>query len=380
MGDGRENLDAALGAIDAFVEGSRQRNASLIAAKCRGLMAGYHARWIDDPCDRVISVEQVVEASLWNPVTGRSSRTFTLGGKIDAVAVIDGKTTIVDHKSTSDDIDDPDSPYWRQLAIEGQVSHYMLLEWLNGRKADGAMWDVMRKPSIAPRKLSKADCAVFAAARIYYRRSFARDEIDQFLADADHRETDAMYEARLAHDCTFERPTYYFQRRQVPRLDAEIHEYALALWDNAQEVIHARAMERWPRNSRACLMYGAPCKFLGICSGHDEADSDNWAKKDNIHTELPGLEGDGKSVLTNSRLGTFQTCRRKSYYEHELGIERRDEEEREALYFGSVWHAGLEAWWTALKQTKEGEHVNTSSEASGRPQRSSETSAVVDYF
>jgi hypothetical protein len=93
------------------------------------------------------------------------------------------------------------------------------------------------------------------------------------------------------------------------------------------------------------MLYGSPCKFLGVCSGHDTAESDNWKKKEHVHNELDGIDGDGRDVLTNSRIRCFQTCKRKHYYQYELGIERIDAEEREALAFGTLYHAGLEAWW-----------------------------------
>ena len=101
-------------------------------------------------------------------------------------------------------------------------------------------------------------------------------------------------------------------------------------------------------------MYGSPCKYLGICSGHDEPDSNNWQKRDLVHIELPELEGDGRDVLTNSRIRTFQTCRRKHFYQYDIGSERINEEEREALYFGSCFHAALAAWLLAQKEKPNG--------------------------
>ena len=154
-----------------------------------------------------------------------------------------------------------------------------------------------------------------------------------------------MYEARLIHDCTIERPERYFQRRSVPRLDSELLEYARELWEHGQEILHARNTQRHARNSGACMLYGSPCKFLGICSGRDNPESDKWRRKEQMHRELPELEGDGRDVITNSRVRCFQTCRRKHFYQYELGIERADEEEKEALVFGSVWHQAMEAWW-----------------------------------
>ena len=116
----------------------------------------------------------------------------------------------------------------------------------------------------------------------------------------------------------------------------------------------ARREDRWPRNSGACMNYGRACKFLGICSGHDTPDSDKWQKKVCVHNELVGIEGDGREILTNSRIRTFQTCRRKHYFEYELGIERQEEEEKESLMFGSLWHDVLEQWFLASKGESNG--------------------------
>ncbi len=323
---------------------------ALVAAKCLGLMAGYDARWQNSPY-RIDAVESVVSSDLYNPETQRSSRTFTVASKLDvhATEIATDRSVIFDHKTTSQDIADPNAPYWRQLVIEGQVSHYLLLEYLNGNKVDYAMWDVIRKPSIAPKLLNKAERTLIAATKVYCdSRDF---DFDEFLAS--ERETSAMYALRLARDCMKERPDWYFQRRQVPRLDGEILEYAGELWDHSQDLIVARRTGRWPRNSGACMSYGSPCKFLGICSGHDSADSDNWTRKAWVHPELPILNGDGKDILTNSRIRTFQTCRRKHQLQYEVGLERIDEEEREALFFGTLMHQALEAYFLTLKSTQE---------------------------
>lgn len=116
------------------------------------------------------------------------------------------------------------------------------------------------------------------------------------------------------------------------------------------------------------MLYGSPCKFLGICSGHDTPDSDKWRRKKERHPELGDAIEHDADALTNSRIRTFQTCRRKHFYEYELGIERQDEDEKEALYFGAMFHAALEAWWRCfLVSNSEVSHVNgrTDSPASG---------------
>lgn len=340
-------LLAGLELLSLAIRGTDPTQA-LIAAKCAGLLCGYDQRWRNAPY-RIEDVECVVSSDLWNPESGRKSRSFSVSGKIDvrAVDMLTGAQVIFDHKTCSQDITDPSGPYWRQLVVEAQPTHYMLVEWLNGRKVDYAIWDVIRKPGISPKALSKKDAAEFLASGLYFGRQFDQNELEAFRAI--ERETPVMYAARLANDCAIERPDWYFQRRPVPRLDAEVREYAGELWDHGQDLLAARASGRMPRNSGACMFFGSPCKFLGVCSGHDTIDSEQWTRKAWVHPELPQIEGDGRDVLTNSRIRCFQTCRRKHQYQYEIGVERTDEEEREALIFGDTFHRALEAYFLTLK-------------------------------
>ncbi len=340
-------LQVGIDAINATLPMGADYSRELIAAKCRGLLAGYDFRWHNSPYV-TLSVERMLESDLWNPDTQRRSRTFRVAGKLDVIAREVNRLILFDHKTTSDDIVDPASAYWRQLVVEAQPSHYMLLAWLNGEKFDGAVWDVVKKPAIRPSKLSKAEVQMVAMSKQYSGRPVSDEVIAELQREP--RETLDMYEARLAHDCTVERPQWYFQRRPVPRLDAEIREWAGELWNHGQDILTARNADRHPKNAKACMMWGSPCKFLGICSGQDTPDSDHWQRKQQVHSELPLLNGDGREVLTNSRIGTFQLCRRKHFYEYELGIERQDEEEREALFFGNLWHAALEAWFLCFTE------------------------------
>jgi len=326
----------------------------IIAAKCIGLMAGYDARWRNAPF-RIDAVESVVSSDLYNPTSKARSRTFTVSGKIDvrATELSTGARVIFDHKTTSQEIADPNATYWRQLVIEGQVSHYFLLEWLNDTKADYAMWDAVRKPAIAPKMLAKKDQQAVMAFGQYCERQLNEEQLDEFAASKEGRETSLMYAYRLAYDCTTERPEWYFQRRQVPRLDSEVLEYAKELWDHSQDLIVARRTGRNPRNSGACMTYNSPCKFLSICSGYDSPDGEGWTRKTWVHPELPILQGNGKEILTNSRIRTFQTCRRKHQLQYDIGIEKIDEEEKESLYFGSLWHDAQEAYFLTLKSIQE---------------------------
>jgi hypothetical protein len=343
-------LDAALEVVRPIMLSEDSGNA-LVAAKCFGLLQGYDARWANSPY-RIDGVEAVLTSDLVNPETERKSRSFIVAGKLDvrATEIATGSKVIIDHKSCSQDITDPLSPYWQQLVIEGQVTHYQLLEWLNANKVDAAVWDVMRKPGISPKALTKADKKSIQDGEPYFGLM-----VNPEVLTEDFREPPMMYARRLAHDCTVERPQWYFQRRQIPRLDSEVREYAIELWGHGQDILAARNADRWPRNGFACMTYGTPCEYLGLCSNHDTLDSGNWTTKPYVHNELPIIgQGDGKDVLTNSRIRTFQTCRRKHQLKYEMGIERTDKEEREALYFGTLYHLALEQYFIALQKQQKG--------------------------
>lgn len=336
---------------EVLVAGDPQQQ--LAATKCRALLAGYAEKWQEyDTSVEVLSVEELVTAGLYNPSTQSSSRTFTLAGKIDVIERRSGKRVIIDHKTTSADIEDPNSPYWRQLVVEAQPSHYMLLEWLNGRKVDECVWDVIRKPNIRPSKITRKEMEDILFRKQYYGRSLSEQSTEEVQGTG--LETLEMYESRLLHDCSNARPAYYFQRRTVARIDREIHEHAEEMWDYSQEIILARRLNRHLRNSGACMLYGTPCKFLGICSGHDDVESGNWTKKNSVHQELDGLNGDGRDVLTNSRMSDFKTCRRRHYFDYELGIKRTDEEDSEALYIGTLLHKALECYFKSIKENNNG--------------------------
>jgi hypothetical protein len=325
---------------------------SLIEAKIKGLLFGYDKRWGNQTFN-VLEVEQMITADMWNPESGRMSRSYLMAGKRDVLLSDElGQTLLMDHKTCSEDITDPSESYWRQLLVENQPTYYMLMDHLNARRVDYALWDVVRKPSISPRQITKAERAEIGKYNAWFGRP----------AEPCDRETFDMYESRVAHDCTVVRPEWYFQRRQVARLDSQLIECASESWEIGKAMLEERKRTRHVRNSGACMNYGSPCKFLGICSGYDEPDSDNWKVKKQVHSELPELPGDGRDFLTVSRIKSFQSCRRKHYYEYELGIERVDAKERETLQFGIAWHIALEEWFNTKKEEQ---HVNSLVSANG---------------
>ncbi len=316
-----------------------------------GLLHGYNATYANEPLE-IISVEDEFLVPVHNFDGKRlsTSRTWQLAGKMDAQVKDDrSQLFVMDHKTCSEDLS-PESDYWPSLVVEGQGSLYSLVSHLQGVAVAGAIWDVLRKPGIKPKVIPKKDRAGIASApHTYFARTVSEAGI-HYVIDGGKgvRETAEIFSYRVAAEC-LEKPERYFARRRIPKLQQDLLDFSTELWDVSQEMLRARSSGKHFRNSGACRMYNRACAYLGLCSGYDNPESNNWQRRKCVHAELSTSEGDGRDVLTHSRMRCFQTCRRKHYYRYELGIERAGEDEAEALYFGNMIHTALEAWWNFHK-------------------------------
>lgn len=257
----------------------------------------------------VIESERTYTSPLFRIGTADVHPTFGIAGKIDKLITIDGRKILVDHKTTSMDLA-PDATYWRQIQIDSQHHHYELLLLAAGTRLDGIMYDVTRKPLIRQRTKRQPETLEEYSERVR----------TTMLADTDR----------------------YFARRYINRTTTDLHDYARELSQLGDDIQRCRDDEAHYRNPGACMMYGSPCGYLGICSGVDVPESDNWQTKE-VHSEID-VE-DPQNVLTNSRIRCWQTCRRKHFYRYELAIERIDAEERTALTLGTMWHELLDEFW-----------------------------------
>lgn len=352
-------LAAAQAAVDAELfsdAGLLDEQHRLVAAKVKALMVGYDARWSGQEWVAT-AVEQTVVLPVVNPDSGRVSRTWRHAGKFDGIVEGYGKRCLLEHKSCSEEIADPSSTYWRRLAIDAQLDGYTLKAWQSGVRLDGTLYDVIRKPQIRPKRLAVKERQQIILSGSYCGHA-ADDASLAELSAGGEQETVELYGLRLATEVTAE-PERYFQRRTIPRLDSDVLEYATELWQIGKEIQRSQLHGLHFRNSASCVTYGSPCEFLGLCSGVETLEgNDRWDTRDVVHEELEGLTGDGRDVLTHSRIKCFQACRRKHHFRYELGLRRRDEEEREALYLGRVLHLALEAWWrtnATAAQPHEGE-------------------------
>lgn len=210
------------------------------------MLTGYDARWGDAEME-VLGVEVPFETQL---VTEDR-----LGGKMDAIARIDGKVFIVEHKTSSSDIS-AGSDYWRRLRLDSQISIYHEGARSLGHDVAGCLYDVLGKPGQRPLKVNS-------------RRT----------AD----ETADEYKVRIV-EAMLKEPHAYYQRQTIVRLESELRESMLDVTEQAKQIFSSSSA---PKNPDACFQFGKPCPFFGVCCGEQSLDSpEHFKKLNNVHPEL----------------------------------------------------------------------------------------------
>lgn len=325
-------------------------------ARARALVTVYDEVWSAKLSEyEIIEAEREFTFPLLNPETEAASRTFDEAGKIDVLArhKPTNQLVVFEHKTTSDGIE-PQSNYWDRLRLDPQCSKYFLAAMQQGKDAKALIYDVVSKPAHRPSLIPEIDKEGFkvvkdaAGNRIF----LANGKKPRETGDAEkgwvvqgRQENPTEFETRLLSVLRAE-PGSYFAQREVPRLDSDILEYMNDAWSLSQQILYFRQRKIWPRNPNSCTMYGT-CEFFDICCGRASVDGIRFAKRDKVHTELK-IQGADKELLTNSRLNALRKCARF----HQLRYEERVEkvgEVSEALSFGTLFHAGLEAYFNFLK-------------------------------
>jgi hypothetical protein len=283
-------LDAALAAMAGEAD-------PFDRVRAEALMVGYDARWLERAADfEVLAVEERFEAPLINPETGAPSRTWILGGKIDAIVreKSTGRVLVVEHKTASADIT-PGSDYWKRLRIDGQVSTYYAGAAALGHDVEGCLYDVIAKPQQRPSQIPVLDQdgvkIVLDAAGVRVRTKDGKkwresaSSADGFVLQT-RQETPEEYRDRLLETIAAD-PAGFFQRGDVVRLESELAEAAFDAWQVAKQLREAELAGRYPRNPDACVRYGNTCPFFDVCTGTASLeDPERFRRSDDVHPEL----------------------------------------------------------------------------------------------
>lgn len=265
--------------------------------KAEIMLHGYDARWGDVEME-VLHVEVEFRAPLVNPATGAPSRTYELGGKLDAVVRMGGRVYVVEHKTSGEDIS-PGSDYWRRLRMDAQVSTYFVGARALGVDPEACLYDVLGKPTIRPSQVPVLDADGVKIVQDAAGQRVRTKDGKKWRESADsgqgfvlqtRAETPEEFGQRLA-DTIDKDPEHYFARGEVYRLKADEDDAAADTWATARSIREAETLKRWPRNPDACVRYGNACAYWDVCTG--VARTDDTTRFRQIHTKHEELAANG---------------------------------------------------------------------------------------
>jgi len=272
------------------------------------MLTGYWWYWKDQPLD-VIDPELKFDIPLLNPATGRASRLFTLAGKMDGIvkmgAFESDRLAVLERKTTSEDIA-PDSQYWLRLRLDPQISQYFIAAQELGYNVQAVMYDVARKPSIKPKQVPILDGdglkQVFGpdGQRVFN----ARDGKPRQSADTardwkllTREESPDEFGARLLADI-YERPEWYFARREIPRLHDDIEVFRRELWQKAKELRLRQRHGWWPREGVSTMLTCQSCAYADLCLQSITVDPNGPPPEGYVRLESAYPELDEKEVAS----------------------------------------------------------------------------------
>lgn len=204
--------------------------------------------------------------------------TWTAEGKLDGLGWLnDGRSVLVEHKSTGDSLD-ADSEYWMRLAFDLQVLQYFDAALRGGWNISEVIYDVIRKPSIKPRMVIDFDEYMSKIVldsdgrRVKLKNGAWKQSASIVNGETlkQHRETPDEFSDRLWRD-TKERPEFYFARKEVPVLENDLRQFRLQretlvrLIENYREneSLVKNREDAWPRSvtKDGCKF----CQYKSFC-------------------------------------------------------------------------------------------------------------------
>lgn len=260
------------------------------------LFDGYVAKNLQSDRSKyeTIGVEMEYNAPLLNPETGGKSLTYHLAGKLDGIIrnKADGSIVILEHKTTSSDID-PTSDYWKKLAIDGQVSGYYYGIQFLGYEAKNCLYDVIRKPTIkvsnSVPELDENGLKIVidetTGERVFKKDGSPRQSAGEGMKLLVRKETSDEWFDRLSADIQSNLDKY-FARMEIARSDSDLEDYLFDMWALSKELMEAKKSGRYSRNPAGCQMFSG-CEYWDVCTG--SASLDDSTRFEKIETANPEL-------------------------------------------------------------------------------------------
>jgi len=248
----------------------------------RALMRGYAARYQHEDW-RVIKIEHQFDAPIINPETGKTSRSFFMGGRVDGLVseVIpelgdDEHTFILEHKTAAT----IDVNYLDRLWADFQTALYAVeIERTMGVKVTGVIYNVLAKT-----KISQHAGETEAEFTERHTALCAKNKSGKSTATRNMPESDDEFADRL--DAWYSEPTRFHRERLILGRD-QLRLIEEEVWELTQQFLDCRRRDTWYQNPQACFLPGRTCPYFPICSSNGNSNViDNLYEDKEPHEEL----------------------------------------------------------------------------------------------
>ena len=221
----------------------------IIRGKVRAMLNGYFKRF--EPFEEHEPELQFDIGTRYPTKSGmRRSNRIKLCGKIDDLAMIDGKLWVVEYKTAGQ----IDKSYFDRLYVDSQITFYMLAAKRIDLNPVGVLYRILKKPQL---------------------RQKQNETIDAFIE-------------RLEADY-LERPDFYFFETKLYRTTSDLEQFELDIWHEIKQANQAAKEGHFFRHSHSCSNYGT-CAYLPLCTGENGAEALYEYREP--HEELDFLKGE----------------------------------------------------------------------------------------
>lgn len=313
-------------------------NARYDVEKTRGIVRAYADHYRNDTY-RTVAVEKSFELPMIDTRTEEIMPGITYCGKIDCILEQDGVLCLADHKTTSK----VDDAYWRELATNPQITHYMMAAEQMQLPVREFLWDVIVKPNpkAGPMKLKGQGVkkSIMADLEEGYWCGVLYPYDDWKNSDV---ETPRMQGIRTYLEMT-KNPQNYFFRRTLRRKPDDILEWLEEINLVADRQTAVSTVKDTVRNQSNCKAFNSLCDYHDLCAGYDPQRM-NYRRK-----ESSGQSDFTSTAMSVSSINEYLSCERKWFHRKYERLEKLGAEYRQSLVVGDLLHRALEVWLSYRK-------------------------------
>jgi len=237
-------------------EANREKRRVRILAK--EMMLAYMDKYRNDDLE-IVASEYEFDGQIINPRTKAESKTFSLKGKVDGIVKTSQGLFLIEHKTTSRLMDDPEDKLWEDTQVGIYVAYLRDL----GFDIVGVIYNELVKCSLIQRKGESEK-----AFQERYNELCAKSKTGKSTAKRQVPESDEEYAERVRE---WYQSGDRFQRTELYLSDKQIDLVRQDIWGMTQQFLDARRRDDWFCNRESCNTFYGDCAYRRYCqSNYDD--------------------------------------------------------------------------------------------------------------